>query len=61
MLKLDGVTVLVAFENGGSRAPVGVRISGPDGQWAQWGDMNPVERVVFKPPQPKKRRKTRSR
>ena len=65
-LRTKGVTVLVAFVDG---APVGARISGPDGQWAQWGDMNPVERVTFEPRKrskrilrpifPKKRTKTR--
>lgn len=48
-LDMNGVRVLVAFADGGGRAPTGVRIIGPDGQWAQWGDMSPVERVEFAP------------
>jgi len=54
-----GVTVLVAFEDGGSRAPTGVRISGPDGQWAQWGDMTPVDRATFVPKVKTKKRRAR--
>lgn len=55
---LSKVVVLVAFADDGSREPTGVRISGPDGLWAQWGDMSPVERHAFRAPKrAKKRRK----
>ena len=60
-MDLSKVVVLVAFANGGSREPTGVRISGPDGQWVQWGDMAPVERHVFRASKSAQKRAKRAR